>query len=110
MTNTIAPVRAKVSVINLTNVTLEVKNNRLADAGPNKGKWALHKKAILKPKECEVFELLQGDSSQLMVYGSTDTTSQRFLYEIEGFDLQDEQTVQLFPDGFEITSELLCRA
>lgn len=101
-----APRRALISVVNGTKESLKVKNNMVSDLGPNKGKWIIHQELTLSPGACATTEFLLNSTHQLMVYSLPNTS--KFLYKISDSDLDNNQTVELFQDSYNIVPDLLC--
>lgn len=101
-----APRRALISVTNGTKESLKIKNNMVSDLGPNKGKWIVHQELVLAPNACATTELLLDATHQLMVYSMPDAS--KFLYKISGNEIENNQTVELFQDSYNIVPNLLC--
>ena len=101
-----APRRALISVVNGTKRTLQVKNNIVASMGPKKGEWMLHQELVLAPKACGNTQFLLDATHQLMVYGVAN--SEQFLYKISGNEIENNQTVELFEDSYNIVPNLMC--
>lgn len=101
-----APRRALISVTNGTKQALQVKNNMIANMGPNKGKWIVHQELMLAPNACATTQFLLDATHQLMVYSGTNT--ERFLYKISGNEIENNQTVELFEDSYNIVPNLMC--
>ena len=101
-----APRRALISVVNGTNITVQVNNNIMSNLGPYKGKWMLHKELLLAPKACATTEFLVDATHQLMVYEAT--KQGKFLYSIDGTDIENNHTVEIFEDSYNVVKNLLC--
>ncbi len=100
-----APRRALISVVNGTKKTLQVNNNIVANMGPNKGKWMLHQELVLSPKACATTQFLLDASHQLMIYDNAQ--SEKFLYKIDANNIDNNQTVELFEESYNIVPNLL---
>lgn len=106
-TNSItAPRRALISVVNGTKKTIQVNNNFISSLGPKKGQWILHKELILAPDACATTEFLLDTTHQLMVYSQG--REGKFLYMIRDTDIENNQTVELFEDSYNIVENLMC--
>jgi hypothetical protein len=102
----LSPRRALIAVVNGTKSTLQVKNNMVCDFGPNKGKWMVHQELELAPGACGNTEFLLDNTHQLMVYSVP--KPEHFLYKISGFEIENNQTVELFNDTYNIVPDLMC--
>jgi|GEM_PF-4391053 hypothetical protein len=102
----VAPRRALISVVNGAKESLKVKNNIVSGMGPEKGKWMIHQELVLSPGACATTEFLLDSTHQLMIYSRPD--SSKFLYKISGDEIENNQTVELFADSYNIVPNLLC--
>ena len=95
-----------IAVSNQTKENLQVKNNMLADFGPQKGQWMVHKEYIIRPGDCVQTDFFREKRHQLMVYSVPQP--ENFLYMIRDTDVEDGDTAKLFDKEFKIIHELLC--
>jgi len=102
----LAKKRATIALQNMTNIKLQINNNKIVTFGPNKGQWTLYKELIIAPHQCMTTDLIEDENHQLMVYSNPDPDI--FFYMIRDTDLYDKLTVQLYDDHFKFIDGLIC--
>jgi hypothetical protein len=102
----VAHARATVAIQNMTNMKLQVNNNKIVSFGPHKGEWRLYKNYIIAPHQCITTVLLEHETHQLMVY--SDPQPELFMYMISDVDLYDKITIQLHKDHYKFVDGLAC--
>ena len=100
------PKPALISVVNGAKFGLKVRNNMVSNLGPNKGKWIIHQELVLAPGACATTTFFPDATHQLMVYNAP--TPEQFLYKISGSEIENNQTVELFHDSYNIVPNLMC--